>query len=118
MGSALTETTLAHLSYSKPRITLEEKMKQAAPEALDLVKRLVVFNPADRLTAEECLEHPYLAQFHAPHREIVAHAKVQMALKDSDRHSVKEYRNQIYREAAVPPTEYGKRRLRLTHTVH
>lgn len=33
-------------------------------EALDLIKRLLVFNPHNRATAREALAHPYLKDFH------------------------------------------------------
>jgi serine/threonine protein kinase len=33
-------------------------------QALDLIKRLLVFNPKQRLTVEEALNHPYLEDFH------------------------------------------------------
>jgi hypothetical protein len=36
----------------------------AHPEALDLMRKLFVFNPNLRLTASEALKHPYLKQFH------------------------------------------------------
>ena len=34
------------------------------PMALDLLKKLLVFNPDNRLTAEQALEHPYMASMH------------------------------------------------------
>lgn len=33
-------------------------------DALDLLKKLLVFNPNQRLTAEEALQHPYMKDFH------------------------------------------------------
>jgi mitogen-activated protein kinase 15 len=99
-------------------VTLEAKMRQAPADALDLVQRLVVFNPGERLTAEECLQHPYVAQFHAPQRETAAQGRVRMALNDSDRYSTRKYRNQLYREAGIPVTESKKRKARLSHTTH
>ena len=33
-------------------------------EALDLVNRLLVFNPNQRLTVDEALNHPFLKDFH------------------------------------------------------
>ena len=38
--------------------------KGANPDALDLLKRLLQFNPAKRMTVEEALRHPYLARYH------------------------------------------------------
>jgi mitogen-activated protein kinase 7 len=34
--------------------------------ALDLLERLLAFDPAQRITVEEALEHPYLAIWHDP----------------------------------------------------
>lgn len=32
----------------------------ASPEALDLLSKMLKFDPDERITAEECLKHPYL----------------------------------------------------------
>jgi mitogen-activated protein kinase 7 len=37
--------------------------------ALDLLGRLLAFDPAQRITVEEALEHPYLAIWHDPNDE-------------------------------------------------
>jgi serine/threonine protein kinase len=37
--------------------------------ALDLLERLLAFDPAERITVEEALEHPYLAIWHDPNDE-------------------------------------------------
>ncbi|RUS31247.1 hypothetical protein BC938DRAFT_478184 [Jimgerdemannia flammicorona] len=37
--------------------------------ALDLLERLLTFDPAARITVEEALEHPYLSLFHDPEDE-------------------------------------------------
>lgn len=99
MQSSFTQTMLSNLTYSRPKMVLEEKLSTACPEAIDLIKKLISFNPADRPTAEECLAHPYLHAFHWPKKEITAPSKIVMALPDSHRYTAREYRNQIYKEA-------------------
>jgi mitogen-activated protein kinase 7 len=37
--------------------------------ALDLLERLLAFDPAQRITVEEALEHPYLSIWHDPNDE-------------------------------------------------
>ena len=38
----------------------------AIPEALDLLDRMLVFDPDHRATVEQCLAHPYLAAYRDP----------------------------------------------------
>lgn len=49
--------------YYKPKKTgkLEQKFSYLSPSALDLLKRLLAFDPNERITAEEALKHPYLS---------------------------------------------------------
>lgn len=61
--SSLAKTMLESLEASEPK-SLAEIFPTASDEALDLLNKLLQFNPEKRLTAEEALEHPYVAQFH------------------------------------------------------
>eukprot|EP01039_Chlorochromonas_danica_P005462 gene5466-6013_t len=42
---------------------LKELMPNATSDALDLIKKLLTFFPEDRLTAKECLAHPFLTSY-------------------------------------------------------
>ena len=51
----------------QPDITptpLREVVPDASDSALDLLRRLLHFSPKERCTAQEALEHPYLADYH------------------------------------------------------
>jgi len=38
--------------------------------ALDLIDKMLAFNPNRRITIEEALAHPYLEQYYDPHDEV------------------------------------------------
>ena len=44
----------------------------ASALAIDLMERMLQFNPARRITVEDALAHPYLAQLHDPASELSA----------------------------------------------
>jgi len=48
----------------RPQVPLVEVLPASVPpDALDLVQRLLVFNPDKRLSAEEALQHPYVSKY-------------------------------------------------------
>ncbi|XP_039382550.1 mitogen-activated protein kinase 15 isoform X2 [Mauremys reevesii] len=82
---------------SRRRVTIEEILPSSTPpHALDLLKRLLVFNPDKRLTAEEALQHPYVKRFHCPAKEPSLDYDVILPLDDDIQLSVAEYRNKLY----------------------
>ncbi|XP_075271458.1 mitogen-activated protein kinase 15 isoform X1 [Opisthocomus hoazin] len=82
---------------SGQRVTFEEILPSSTPlPALDLLKKLLVFNPDKRLTAEEALQHPYVERFHCPAREPSLEYDVILPLGDEIQLSVAEYRNKLY----------------------
>ncbi|XP_074746298.1 mitogen-activated protein kinase 15 isoform X1 [Strix uralensis] len=89
-------SVINHMS-SRQRVTFEEILPSSTPlPALDLLKKLLVFNPNKRLTAEEALQHPYVKRFHCPAREPSLDYDVILPLGDDIQLSVAEYRNKLY----------------------
>ncbi|XP_053468305.1 mitogen-activated protein kinase 15 isoform X2 [Ictalurus furcatus] len=81
----------------RPQVPLGDIMQPSVPpDALDLLQRLLVFNPDKRLTAEEALQHSYVAKFHNPSREPGLDYEVILAVDDDVQLSVTQYRNKLY----------------------
>uniref|UniRef100_A0A8C6S3Q4 Mitogen-activated protein kinase 15 n=1 Tax=Neogobius melanostomus TaxID=47308 RepID=A0A8C6S3Q4_9GOBI len=90
----------------KPQVPLEDLLQPSvSADALDLLKGLLVFNPDKRLTAEQALEHPYVAKFHNPAREPSLNYEVILPVDDDVKLSVVQYRNKLYE---VQKKESGK----------
>ena len=47
-----------------PKVPFQKLFPQANPQALDLLDRMLAFDPASRISVEEALEHPYLHIWH------------------------------------------------------
>mmetsp|Transcript_9382 Transcript_9382/g.30975 ORF Transcript_9382/g.30975 Transcript_9382/m.30975 type:complete len:365 (-) Transcript_9382:138-1232(-) len=47
-----------------PKVNWLERFPDANPLCIDLIEKMLVFNPNKRCTVEEALEHPYLASLH------------------------------------------------------
>jgi mitogen-activated protein kinase 15 len=62
---------------------LRDIFPTASDDALDMLKNLLHFNPSKRLTAEECLAHPYVAQFHNPDEEPICTKKINIPIDDN-----------------------------------
>lgn len=59
-------------SVNFPRTgTLKELLANHNPLAYDLVSKMLVIDPENRISVEEALAHPFLAEFHEPHDEPV-----------------------------------------------
>jgi mitogen-activated protein kinase 1/3 len=71
----------------------------ADPKALDLLDKMLTFNPHKRIEVEEALAHPYLEQYYDPTDEPVAEApfKFDMELDDLPKETLKEL---IFEETA------------------
>lgn len=82
INSPLAQTMLESLPPTKPK-KLRDMFPTASEEALDLLKSLLQFNPNKRLTAEQALQHPYVAQFHNPEEEPVCTKKIFIPIDDN-----------------------------------
>ncbi|CAG9314859.1 unnamed protein product [Blepharisma stoltei] len=57
---------------------------EAPPEAIDLLEKLLAFNPSQRLTVEEALRHPYLADLHDSDEEPVSQETIAFEFEDAE----------------------------------
>lgn len=53
----------------RPAIPWTTLFPRASKKALDLLGKMLVINPADRVTVERALQHPFLSKYHDPDDE-------------------------------------------------
>jgi serine/threonine protein kinase len=51
------------------RVSFEELFPGIEKDALDLMRRLLCYDPAERMSAEEALEHPFFKELHQKENE-------------------------------------------------
>lgn len=80
------ENTLKFVTSLRHRdpIPFSERFKTVEPDAVDLLEKMLVFDPKKRITAADALAHPYLAPYHDPTDEPVAEAKFDWHFNDAD----------------------------------
>lgn len=75
--------------------------KGCPEEAIDLVRKLLVYNPEKRITVTEALSHPFFKKFHNPKEEIECKRAIIIPIDDNDKLSLKAYRDAIYNDISV-----------------
>ncbi|CAG8525567.1 11424_t:CDS:10 [Diversispora eburnea] len=70
IGSARAQEYIRNLPYMHKK-SFSTLFPNANPLALDLLERLLTFDPSKRITVDEALEHPYLSVWHDPNDEPV-----------------------------------------------
>ncbi|KAL9108255.1 MAG: hypothetical protein Q9227_006993 [Pyrenula ochraceoflavens] len=67
-----------------PSLTFFPPALTFSPTAIDLLERMLVFDPKSRITAANGLSHEYLAPYHDPTDEPVAEEKFDWSFNDAD----------------------------------
>jgi len=70
----------------------------ASDDAIDLLIHLLHFDPNKRITAQQALQHPYIAQFHDPAVERSATKPVKPIISDDEKKSTNFYREKLYNQ--------------------
>lgn len=97
-------------SLPPPRVRrLEEAYPKAAPEAIDFMRQCLWFNPSKRISVENALKHPYVAQFHDEKNEPNAPSVFQIVVDDNTKYSAADYRERLYKEIVKKKKEARRR---------
>ena len=92
--AAAFEASEAKLRADEANATAEAAAEEADREA----RQEVQSDEQKRITAEEALRHPYLAQFHNPADEPLCDHRILIPVDDNIKYSVQEYREKLYSE--------------------
>lgn len=95
--SSFSSTMLEGCRFS-PQRKLSAMFPDIAPDAEDLLQKLLQFNPNKRITAEEALRHPYVSQFSSPVDEPSAPRVITIPINDNNKFSIQDYRTTLYTE--------------------
>ena len=93
--SPFAATMLESLPPSRRR-RIAHVFPNAGEQAADLLSKLLEFNPNKRISAEEALRHPYLAQFHNPADEPSCDHIISIPIDDNTKYTIQEYREKLY----------------------
>jgi mitogen-activated protein kinase 15 len=106
--SELALTMLENIQVIKNR-QLKSLFINSYPVELDLLAKLLQFNPSKRITVTEALEHPYVTEFSDPEKEITYDKKAIIPHDDNVKLSSKDYRQMIYDDITKKKKEIRKK---------
>ncbi|KAJ1770761.1 mitogen activated protein kinase [Coemansia sp. RSA 1813] len=69
IGSERAQMYIRSLPFM-PKVSWDRIFPSATPAALDLLEKMLDFDPSTRITIEETLAHPYLQAYHNPDDEV------------------------------------------------
>ena len=80
------EKALAYLASFKQqqREDLQSRYKGADPKAIDLLNKMLQFNPFFRISVDQALEHPFFADVRNPTKEIMSSDPVTVDFEQED----------------------------------
>ncbi|KAF9056049.1 mitogen-activated protein kinase HOG1 [Panaeolus papilionaceus] len=68
----------------RERIPFSQKLRTSDPDALDLLEKMLVFDPRKRIDATQSLAHEYVSPYHDPTDEPEAGIKFDWSFNDAD----------------------------------
>ena len=77
----------------KNKINFKSKFPGSSEEALDLLQKMLIFDPNKRITVKECLEHPFFSSVRDQSKEEEASFNLEFEFEDDNNLTVEKLRN-------------------------
>ena len=112
INSELAETMLENVVVNKKK-SLKSLYPKITEDELDLLSKLLEFNPNKRIDVNKALEHNYVKEFHSQYAdtEIICDKPIHAPIDDNVKYSAKEYRKRLYDEVLKRKKEIRKKML-------
>jgi len=94
-----------NIKHKKP---FDSFFKDQNPHTIDFLQKCLEFNPAKRMTIDDALAHPFVAQFREPKTELVMDGPIKIPIDDNHKLSIKEYREALYNDIIQKKKEQRK----------
>ena len=101
-AQASTTSQLKAHSDETRRNTWSGMYPKVSDDAIDLIDRLMQYDPRRRITAADGLSHMYCTQFHDPESEVTyAQGRVNISVHDNKKLTVSKYRDLLYEKCGA-----------------
>lgn len=89
------ENALLYLKSLKkrPKRNFANKFPGSPPEAIDLLEKMLIFNPNKRINVDQCLQHPFFADIRDPKKEVEAEFNLEFEFESEDNLDEQKLRN-------------------------
>lgn len=77
----------------KNKVDLKKKFPGSSDEALDLLEKMLLFNPKKRITVNQCLEHPYFKDIRDPKKEEEAEFNLEFEFEKDENLTIEKLRD-------------------------
>ena len=77
----------------KNKINFKNKFPGSSDESLDLLQKMLLFDPKKRITVQECLEHPFFKSVRDPSKEEEATFNLEFEFEDDNNLTIEKLRN-------------------------
>jgi len=85
----------------QPRVPFTKLYPNANPLAVDLLEKMLVFNPKKRITVEQALRHPYLGSLHDESVEPASEGFFEFDFEDDQKLKEDELRDRVFEEMCL-----------------
>ena len=117
--SELAQNMLENINNIKQK-NLKSLFPKATAIELDLLGKLLQFNPNKRINVLEALEHPYVADFHEQYSEseIACEKPIKLEINDKVKYTVKEYKQKLFDDLLKRKKEVKKKIMNMNLNSH